>query len=610
MGFSQRQAAVDFVEGFHPFLADGIGRANRLAATANAAAGTRHDFDEIVGAQSLFDLFHDAAGILERMRYADADFTAFQVDGALFDPGETAYFGKFQFLQCFAGDLFVYGTQGCFHNTAGGTEDCTGTGTESKRIVKCTFWQILEGQANVLDELDELAGGKDNVDILSAVAAHFRPGGLKFLSRAGHDGDRDDIVHVDAGIFRIIGFGNSAEHAHRGFCRGKMADTVGEVFLHVVDPARTAGGHHGQGAAILQAIQEFGALLHDGEIGTKIRIKDLVEAQELQSRYHLSCDDGTRLHTEGIAEGYAHRGGNLDDNVFFRVLQSIEYFIRIVFFDNRTGRTDEAALTAENAIRGFHRFVEGGRDGNVTAASGIRQCGNALDVFAGTDAAPAADAFGWVADDGGIGFDPWFILEYAGQWRMLDVEAAAETLQVAVLVAGTTQAVFVVIGQHELQDGYLGVPDNLGIRMDFHALPDFRGAGSQQAAFADDFHGAKTAVGFDALILMIAEVRNIDAERLRGLHDFGPLWHFDGDIVDGQMDHGNFFYFIFCGHYSVPPTSNTSGNVSMADCRVFCAVSPRPQREDMLITRAMVDMMRMSSWVAVWLAILSRIIWM
>lgn len=378
-----------------------------------------------------------------------------------------------------------------------------------------------------------------------------------------------------------------------------MTDAVGEMLFHIVDPARAAGGHHRQSAAILQTVKEFGALFHDGEVSAEVRIEYAVKAEQLERRDHLARDDGTRLKAKGIAKGDAYRGGNLHDDVFLRVLQGVEYLCGIVFFDDSASRADEAALAAEDAVRSFHRLVESRRDDDVAGAAGIGQRRNALYVLAGADAAAAADAFGWIAYDGRIGFDARLLLDDAGQRGFKDVEAAAEALEVAVLVARAAQAVPMMVGEHKLQDGYLGIADNLCVGMDFHAFPDLRRAGGEQAALADDFDRAETAVSLDALVFVVAEMRDVDAELCRSLHDFRALRHFDGDIVDGQMHHRDFFAFVFSRHHALPPTSNTSGKVSMADCRVFCAVSPRPQSEDMLMTRAIVAMIRMSSAVAV-----------
>lgn len=171
-----------------------------------------------------------------------------------------------------------------------------------------------------------------------------------------------------------------------------MGQAVAVVLLDVVDPARAARGHHRQHAAMLQAVEELRALLHDREVRAEVRVEDFVEAEEMQGRDHLSRDDGARLHAEGIAQGDAHGWRDLHDDVLLRVLKRVEDLLRVVLLDERARRADEAALAAEDAVRRLHRLVVGRCDDDVAAAPRVRQRRNALHVLAGADAAAAADA--------------------------------------------------------------------------------------------------------------------------------------------------------------------------------------------------------------------------
>ena len=101
--------------------------------------------------------------------------------------------------------------------------------------------------------------------------------------------------------------------------------------------------------------------------------------------------------------------------MFIFVLQGIEHLLGIVFFDDGAGGADEAALAAEDAVSLFHGLVKGGGDTDIAAASGVGQRSDSLYVLAGSYTSAAADTFGWVADDGGIGFDARFFFYYAGQ---------------------------------------------------------------------------------------------------------------------------------------------------------------------------------------------------
>ena len=264
VGFTDRQVLVDFVEGGHAFFADGVGGADGLAAAADTAAGAGHDFDKVIGAGALFYLFHDDAGVFEGMGNGDVHVASGQADGAFFDAVKAAHVHEFEFFEGLAGDFFVDGAQGRFHDASGSAEDGASAGGEAQGAVKVVFGELADGQAHVFDEFDELAGGQHNVHIAVAVATHFGAGGFKFFGGAGHDGDGDDFLRRKAGFFGVVGLGDGAEHAHGRFCRGEVVDTGREVFFHVVDPAGAAGGHHGEGAAVFEAVEEFVGFFHDG----------------------------------------------------------------------------------------------------------------------------------------------------------------------------------------------------------------------------------------------------------------------------------------------------------------------------------------------------------
>ncbi len=79
--------------------------------------------------------------------------------------------------------------------------------------------------------------------------------------------------------------------------------------------------------------------------------------------------------------------------MFDRVLQRIENFLGIIFFDNSAGRTDQTALAAKNTIRFFQRKVVRRCDHQMITAASKAQRLNALDIFAGANTASAFDAF-------------------------------------------------------------------------------------------------------------------------------------------------------------------------------------------------------------------------
>ena len=306
MGFSVGEMAVDFVKRLDARLPDGIGGADGLAAAADAAAGAGHNLDEGIIAGAGFQPFHHLPSGQKRVNDGYLHGFIIELNDGFFDVIKAAHRLKFQWLGLMSGEFFIYGSQCRFHDAAGGAEDRARAGSCAQRRIEIAFWQMVEVQAYVLDQFDEFPGGEHRVYVLMPVAPHFRTGGLEFLRRAGHDGDGKDAIQRNAHRFGVVGLGDGPEHAHGGFCRGEVGEEFGVVFFDEIDPAGAAGGNHGEDTACGEAVNEFGAFLHDGEIGAEIRVEDPIKAQHAKGRYHLSGGDGAGGKTESIAQGNAY----------------------------------------------------------------------------------------------------------------------------------------------------------------------------------------------------------------------------------------------------------------------------------------------------------------
>ena len=328
-----------------------------------------------------------------------------QRNGRFFDSLHAADICEVDALQGLAGSGFVNRAECCLHDAARCSEDgaCPGTGTE--RAVKLRFRKLFKVKTDVFDQFDKLACREDKVCILHAVAAEFRTCGFEFLGRAGHDGNGDEILDVDAYFLWVVGLCNGTEDGHRAFRRREVVSLVAKMFFHEVDPAWTAGGNHRERTAVLQAVKEFCTLFHDGEVGTEIRIKDLIKTEHLERGNHFPRDDFARLSAKGIAERNADGRSNLNEGVFLWIAQCVKNAIGVVFFNNGTDRADKAALSTEDAVRRFHWFIVCRRHADIRRAAGKAESFNALYIFAGADAAATANAFRRIADNRGICHD-------------------------------------------------------------------------------------------------------------------------------------------------------------------------------------------------------------
>ncbi len=96
--------------------------------------------------------------------------------------------------------------------------------------------------------------------------------------------------------------------------------------------------------------------------------------------------------------------------------------------------------------------------------------------------------------------------------------ADREVLQLALAALVADRAVERMVDQQELHHALLRLDRLLGVRPHLHALGRRRRARRQRLRRLLDLHQAHPAVGGDRQLLVIAEVRHVDAELVRGVH--------------------------------------------------------------------------------------------
>ena len=249
------------------------------------------------------------------MNDGDLDRFIADVDGGFLEIIKAANRLKFERLRFAAGELFVDGPERRFHDAAGHAEDRARARAGAERRIKFAFRQILEIQADVFDELYQLARRQYGVYVWMPVASHLRARRFKFFRGAGHDGDGKDPFDGNAHRLGVIGLGNGAEHAHRRFSGREMGKQLGVMFFDEIDPARAARSQHGKDTAVLQAINKLGSFFHNGEVGAEVRIKNPIKAEHAECRDHLPGSDSAGSEAKSVAEGNAHRRSGLYDNV-------------------------------------------------------------------------------------------------------------------------------------------------------------------------------------------------------------------------------------------------------------------------------------------------------
>ena len=129
--------------------------------------------------------------------------------------------------------------------------------------------------------------------------------------------------------------------------------------LQEFDPAGAAACQNREIAVVPDTVDELGGFLHDREIGCKIRVEHLVEAQHTERRHHLACADGPRFHAEGLADCDPHRGGGLNNDGLCRIVQRAPDRVFVINLAECADRARLNTLSAEDTFR----FREGAKAG-------------------------------------------------------------------------------------------------------------------------------------------------------------------------------------------------------------------------------------------------------
>ena len=185
---------------------------------------------------------------------------------------------------------------------------------------------------------------------------------------------------------------------------------------------------------------------------------------------------------------------------------------------------------------GGHRVTQEGHDFGVLAAASHPQLHHPGNLDSEAHATRAVDAAGHLF--AGDQRPERFVEHHAlglGIARVGGAVTYRQILQLAFAALVANGAVERVIDQQELHHPFLRVDRLLRMGPDFHSLADGRGARGKRLGRLLDLHEAHPAVGRDGKLLVPTEVRHIDAELVRSIHDGAAGGHFDLLAVDFEI---------------------------------------------------------------------------
>ena len=212
------------------------------------------------------------------------------MDGSTPHTAQSAYLFKIYIFQRFSGIDFVNGAQGGFHYTTCRTEDDTGTGRFSHRIVERAVQYEGKTDVGTLYQSCQFAGGDGIINVGDAVHFKFVTVTFIFLGQTGHDGDDYQFLAGDSHFLCPVRLGDGAEHLLGRTCGRRDIQHIREMMFEEIHPCRTAGSQDWKPNGFVaiqvacQSVQNLRTFFHDGQVSGKVCIK----AQFAQGVNHFS----------------------------------------------------------------------------------------------------------------------------------------------------------------------------------------------------------------------------------------------------------------------------------------------------------------------------------
>ena len=383
----------------------------------------------------------------------------------------------------------------------------------------------------------QFPGGEDGVDVRQPVLPHLRPAGLELLGRTRHDADAEDSRRVDLFPRRKIAFDDGSHHLLRTLAGGEVVDEIGIKSLDKLDPAGRAAGEHGQPSAVLEAMQQLGAFLHDRQVCGEARIEHALEAEAPESGRHHADHVGAHRQTKLLAEGHGHGRGVLNDDHPAGIRQGGQYFLEVALLtEGRRGANGDALATIDTG-GDIESFIEGRPDLGAGTAADEVDGPHLLHFLAHPNTLAAQDALGRVADNRRTRCVQPVLALFAGETALPYSESFSQGLQFAVAVADTVQAIVGVIGQQQLDDGLAGLDRTGGMRLDLHAVGDREGTARHQGPLTFDLDGAHPAGSRRRQIGNVAQGGHLDSHPAQRRQKHFPFFRLDRSAVHVDRNH-------------------------------------------------------------------------
>ena len=332
-------------------------------------------------------------------------------------------------------------------------------------------------------------------------------------------------------LFTVLVLEHGCQHLHGGESGGEILEELRPLIFHVPHPRGAAGGHQRQVLACLQTAQELLRFLAHGEVRAEDRVVHLVHAHDLERCDKLVEHIFAARDAIGLAERYAHGGGDLNDDALLRVVQRAPRIADLVFHRDGAGRAHGGALAAADAVGARKLLVIARLDVQARTAARKVQDAHALHLLAHAHAVAAENALVIVDLHGGRGVVLGNVLARVAEADMVDAEAHCHLAQAAGAALFAHGAVAAVGREHQLQDHAAVFEQTRGVRADAQAVFRLGRARGRDLAGVKVFDHAHTARAINGEIGMEAEVRHLYACLAAHIQHRRFLVKFHADVV-------------------------------------------------------------------------------
>ena len=312
------------------------------------------------------------------MCHGDAHPGAIDIGDGFLPAVKSAHVGKEIRIGVLARHQVVGRAHGGLHHAARGAKDHARARAKAQRRVERLLDERVNAYVVRANHAHHLTHRQRNVHIGRAVLTHHaRQRALSLFGRARHNGHHEQALGLHTQHFGVVGLGDSAEHLLRRLGRGQAVDKLRIARLHKAHPARAAARIHGPAAAVTlalgggaQALEQLGALLHNGEIGREIGVEHVLKANAAQRASQALNGGLLARYAEFLAPGAAHGRRDLHQHDLVGICERVKHGLGIVALAQCARRAMRNALAARDAIGLADRCAPAGTHGGMRGAVG------------------------------------------------------------------------------------------------------------------------------------------------------------------------------------------------------------------------------------------------